>query len=369
MANKKKNSRKRYTTTRTPQEQRRRNQTIRAVLVSLGIIVIIAATLFFLVFRSGTQISIAENAIGSLLTPVQNFFTSATNGAKNFVTRWRDYDLLQDEFEALTRENQQLSLELTNSEEMQLENERLKGLLTAQDAYEALDPIYARVIARDAGQWFYTFSINRGTAHGVSSGMAVVNGDGLIGHIYEAGLNYAKVLTIIDSRSGLSCLIQRTRDNGVMRGGVAETDDSAECYVYYLPNVNNIVPGDVVITSGTDKLYPKGLQVGTVTQLSLDAGSEGNYAVVVPSVDFQHIEEVMVLRTVVETDEEGSSSHAVLLTPSPTPTATPDPNASATATPNPEATEEIWTYPQVSSGADTPDVHLETLPEDSWADS
>lgn len=367
MANKKKHTRKRYATRRTPQNQKRRNQTIRTVLVSLGILAIIAATLFFLVFRSGTQISIAENAIGSLLTPIQNAFTTVTTGAKNFVTRWRDYDLLQDEYDALSRENQQLSLELTNSEEMQIENERLKELLTAQDTYESLDPIYAKVIARDAGQWFYTFSINRGTAHGVSSGMAVVNGDGLIGHVYEAGLNYAKVLTIIDSRSGLSCLIQRTRDNGVMRGGVADDDDSAQCYVYYLPNVNNIVPGDIVITSGTDKLYPKGLKVGTVTQLSLDAGYEGNYAVVVPSVDFQHIEEVMVLRTVVETDEENGSSHAAMPTPSPTPSATPNPNASATATPNPQTTEEDWTYPQASTTAEAPDVHIESLPEDEWA--
>ena len=83
-----------------------------------------------------------------------------------------------------------------------------------------------------------------------------------MGRVYEAGLNYAKVLTIIDSRSAVSCLIERTRDNGVMRGQITEDSQSAECYVYYVQNIANVVPGDVLITSGTDSLYPKGLTVG-----------------------------------------------------------------------------------------------------------
>src|SRR5699024_8761091 len=152
------------------------------------------------------------------------------------------------------------------------------------------------------------------------TGMAVVNGDGLIGRVYETGLNYAKVLTIIDPRSSLGCLVQRTRDNGILRGGISDADDEAQCYVYYLPNVNNIMPGDEIVTSGTDQIYPKGIAVGTVTELSLDAGSEGNYAIVTPSVDFLHIEEVLVLRDVVETDSGSDNLTAV-------PTATPAPTA------------------------------------------
>ena len=84
--------------------------------------------------------------------------------------------------------------------------------------------------------------------------MAVVNGDGLVGRVYEVGVNYSKVLTIIDPRSKLGCLVQRTRDNGILAGGVSDTDDTAECTVNYLPNVNNIMPGDVIVTSGTDQI-------------------------------------------------------------------------------------------------------------------
>ena len=87
----------------------------------------------------------------------------------------------------------------------------------------------AKVIAKDSGRWFDVFSINRGTLSGVEVGMAVINEDGLIGRVYEAGLNYAKVMTIIDSRSAVACLIQRTRDNGVMKGQIsAAASDSSE---------------------------------------------------------------------------------------------------------------------------------------------
>lgn len=119
---------------------------------------------------------------------------------KNFFSNWRNYDKLQREYETLEMTNEELSLKLSGVEETEQENARLKVLLDAQDAYESLDPIYAKVIARDPGQWFDTFTINRGTTHGVTEGMSVVTGAGLVGYVYEAGLTYAKVLTIIDTR-------------------------------------------------------------------------------------------------------------------------------------------------------------------------
>ena len=184
--------------------------------------------------RGGEGVSVGENAIGSVFSPVQNAFSSATKWVRDFFQGWRDYDDLQASYDALYMENQQLSLQVQSAEEAFAENERLRTLLDAQERYETLDPIYAKVIARDPGEWFDTFSVNRGTSDGVSEGMAVVTGDGLVGHVYEVGMNYAKVLTIIDSRSAVSCLVERTRDNGVMRGQITADSETAECYVYYV---------------------------------------------------------------------------------------------------------------------------------------
>ena len=166
----------------------------------------------------------------------------------------------------------------------------------------------------------------------------------------------------------MACLLQRTRDNGVMRGQISDSDSSAECYVYYLPNVNSISPGDVVVTSGQDSLYPKGIKIGTVTALSLDAGTEGSYAIVTPSVDFQRIEEVFILRTVIETDNDSLEA-----LPTQTATyqqsATPDPNAEATPTPEPTG-EANWSRPTtVPEAVENPygNYKVGDIIEDTWA--
>ena len=369
---KKKTSGKRYSTKRNPEVRKSRFRKLRRILFTILVVLVVAATIFFLVLRSGGQISIFENAVGSLVTPVQNAFHSVTSGVKGFFTDRKSLKELQQEYDALSFENEQLRMELQSAEETLQENENLKSLLDAKDTYDSLDPIYAKVIARDAGPWFETFSVNRGSSSGVTQNMAVVNGDGLIGRVYEVGLNYAKVICIIDSRSSVACLMQRTRDNGIMRGQVTSDDDTAECFVYYLPNINSISPGDIVVTSGTDSLYPKGLKIGTVTALSLDAGSDGTYAVVTPSVDFQRIEDVFILRTVIETDTDENLPDVRTLQTTEAYGATPTPKPNAAATPTPEPTQAIdyWSRPTAipenpSDAAGS--YRIDSLFEDSWA--
>ena len=361
-----------YSSTHVNRSRKKRGSAIRRVLFSLLVLAAVAVAVSFLVLRSSNGISVFENVVGTVFRPIESAFSSAAGGVKNFFSNWRNYDKLQREYETLEMTNEELSLKLSGVEETEQENARLKVLLDAQDAYEALDPIYAKVIARDPGQWFDTFTINRGTTHGVTEGMSVVTGAGLVGYVYEAGLTYAKVLTIIDTRSAVAVLVQRTRDNGVMRGEVTEASDSAECYTYYLPNVNNIMPGDVIVTSGTDSLYPKGLTIGEVIAVSQETSSDGSYVIVSPYVDFRHVEEVLVLRTVVETQE----SLPVVATPTPAPEVTPRPSASVLpdgSTVEPDATDDgNWSYPTIEPTEPpvTPEpTMLELLSEDQWADS
>ena len=345
------------------QELRRRRLARRRVLFALAVLAAVAAIVFFLVLRNSNDISLAENGIGSLFSRAQMAVSSVTGRVRRFTERWHNYDKLEADYEALQLENQTLSLQLNAAQESVRENERLQNLLDAQSRYESLDPIYAKVIARTPGQWFETFSINRGKGDGVTQGMAVVNGDGLIGRVYEAGMNYAKVLCIIDSRSSVAVMVQSTRDNGIMRGQIADNGSRAECYVYYLPSLNSVVPGDAVITSGTDSLFPKGLHVGTVSAVAMDGGSDGSYAIVAPSVDFLHLEEVFVLREVVETDKDTALPMVNGVQSLVNSTASANPNATPTPTPKPE--EPNWNYPKATANRGL----FEALPEDAWARS
>ena len=346
---------------------------VRNILLSMLIVFVVAATVFLLVLRQGNRISVVENAIGSLVSPVQSTLSQGTGRLRSFLINQRNYGKLQAAYDELSRQNDQLTRQLAATEEMALENERLKSLLDARNNYASLDPVYARVIARDAGQWFSTFSINKGTNDGISTDMAVVTGDGLVGRVYETGLNYANVRTIIDTRSGLGCLVQRTRDEGILRGGTSSSSEEPTCTLSYLPHVNSVTPGDVVVTSGTDSVYPKGLVIGRITQVSLSAGAEGNYAIVSPNVDFLHIEEVLVLRDVVETASDSGSRDRL----DPMPTATPAPTASPSPEPEVDPNEqpvdednEIWTRRQLGDTAETPapNTRIQPLPEDNWVE-
>ncbi len=157
-----------------------------------------------------------------------------------------------------------------------------------------------------------------------------------------------------------------------MRGQLSAVSEDDSCRMYYVPSVNDIVPGDSVVSSGLDGVYPKGLVVGTVTEVSRQSDTSDQYLVVKPAADFQHLEEVLVLQTIIETDAESK-------TVVPTPTT----RAQATPTPDPKATPKLgsaslasnapngWAYP-----TSTPDpnatrepVKLNDCLEDIWASS
>ncbi len=357
---------------KAPRRTAARQSRSRAGQIAFSVLVFLAvlAVAFFIWARTQGELSVTENAVGSLLSPVQNALNSAATWMRSFAQDIRDRGAIKTQNEELTLENMTLQYRVSQLEEAERENERLKALLSAQSAYEELSPIYARVIAKDAGPWFDTFSINRGQLSGVTVGMAVVTGDGLVGRVYEAGLNYAKVMSVIDSRSSIACLIERTRDNGVLTGQLSAAGSDVLCNMYYLPTVNSVVPGDTVITSGLDGMFPKGLMVGTVAEVSRQADSAARYIVVSPLVDFNHIEEVLVLRTVIETDQE--QALPAVPTPTPRPTMTPDPNATPSPEPDetsgPSSAPDEWSYPtQIPDGVST--IHSGgTMPEDVWAE-
>lgn len=387
MATKKDTQKSKTTTSRPVSETQRRKRAlrqrrIRAAIVLVLLLALLAGALYFLLNRDEQRVSVIENGVGSIVSMVQSGVTTVVGNVRDTVTDLSHYGELKAENEQLRRENDTLTIRLQDAEQAIAENERLQMLLDAKSQYESLDPIYARVIARTPGAWFDTFSVNRGTMNNVSVGMAVITADGLVGRVYEVGLNYAKVLSIIDSRSAVSTLVERTRDNGVMRGMVTSASEVAECYVYYLPNINSIIPGDTVITSGMDTIYPKGIPVGVVTEVSRESDSTNQYVVVQPFADFAHIEEVLILREVVESD---TGSLAAVPTPTPVPVITPTPGPTAEAGADTvdenDPENQNWTRPTMPpmGGAATDEATVQpmttiapvnlAIPEDDWANN
>ncbi|MGJ4849521.1 rod shape-determining protein MreC [Bacillota bacterium Meth-B3] len=345
-----------------------------AILVTLAIV----ALAFFLVVRDAERLSVVENAVGSVLSPIQNAVSSATRYVRGLIDGARSYAQMESDLAYERQKSALLELQLSKYEAYAIENGRLRDLLDVKERLDDMQPLFAGVIAKGPGTYMETFTINRGTNDGVAVGMPVATGAGLAGRVIEVGLNYAKVLSVIDPRSSIGAMVERTRDQGQIWGRTDASTDRAECHMYYVPSVNDIIPGDVVLTGGEGSLLPKGLVVGTVASVSRQSDLADRYIVVQPAVDFLHIEEVMVLRTTVERDDQPLQP---LMTPTPQPTEAPTP------TPRPEEVRQgededqpsYWSYPTprppegaqmtpAPSPTPAPQADLGDLsPEDRWA--
>ncbi len=236
-----------------------------------------------------------ENAVGTVTTPVQSFAAEASAAITGFFQRiFKTTDADQ--------ENEQLRVKLAQYEQIenqlkdeQLENERLRALLKYAEEQQFGSYITARVIAKDQGVWFKVFTINAGRRQGVEEDMPVVNAAGLVGRVTEVGATWSKVTAILDTTSAVSVMVERTRDNGMVRG-LLKGDNSEQLELYYLPAGSDLVPGDVIVTNGMGGIFPKGIVVGTVIEVSRQsADTQAGNAILQPAADFRHIEEVMVL--------------------------------------------------------------------------
>lgn len=124
--------------------------------------------------------------------------------------------------------------------------------------------------------------------------MPVICADGLVGRVTEVGATWSKVTAMIDAETSVPVMVERTRDNCMVRGVLNTVDSEAGMELYYLPrDRTDLVPGDTVITSGIGGIYPKGIKIGSVREV-LTSDGEAN-AIISPSVDFVHIEEVFII--------------------------------------------------------------------------
>lgn len=258
-------------------------------------------------FTAGNRAAVTwmEDAINTVAQPIQRFSVRASNSIIDFferVFKTSDAD----------RENEQLKVRIAQYEIMEnelnnlrQENQRLKELLDYADTVEEYERVTAPVIGRSQGIWFNQFTVGAGRNQGVEEDMAVINGAGLVGRVTSVSANTCKVTAIIDSTSDVSVIVERTRDYGFVRGllEAGGGDDTME--LYFLPMGNDLVPGDVLVTSSADGVFPRGLSVGSVLEVSRSSeDAEDRDALVSPTVDFLRLEEVVILTHGPEEEEE-----------------------------------------------------------------
>lgn len=271
---------------------------MRRLLENKPLLIALIAVLLLLLLAAltsgGRTLTFVESTVGTVLQPVQSFASRASDSIISFMENLLNTTDADIENQKLKVYVSQLEQSLSEMDSLRAENERLKQLLSFADSTPALTYVTGSVIGRSQGIWFDTFTINLGRSQGVEKNMPVVNANGLVGHVTDVGATWSKVVAIIDSSVSVSVMVERTRDSGMVRGMLEAGNDADRLELYYLPSDSDLIPGDKIVTSGIGGIYPKGILVGEVLSVSRSGESESN-ALIQPSADFRHLEELMVV--------------------------------------------------------------------------
>ncbi len=240
------------------------------------------------------SVSIVEDITGAVLAPVQKLFSGMSLNTIGFFSYFTDLNKLRQENDELTARITALEDETREIEMYRYENKRLRTMLDFKQTLN-YSTISSEVIAKDAGTWYSTFTLDKGAADGVGINMEVTTEDGLVGHIYEVGTNWSKAISILELQNAVGCLVTRTRDIAVVEGDVLLKEEGL-LKMTYLEKDGTIMVGDKLETSGLGSIYnKKGLLIGEITEIVRDSTSILQYAVVKPSVNFEKINEVIII--------------------------------------------------------------------------
>ncbi len=223
------------------------------------------------------------NTFGSYLSGITVNFSDASSLREENAA-------LQTRVDSLTAENSKLVLD---KEELN----RLRSLLELADEYSDYETVGAHVISKDSGNWFSTFTIDKGTDDGIKVNCNVIAGSGLVGIVTAAGPNWATIRSIIDDNSNVSAMVSTTSDTCIIAGNLQLIDNGTMSLVKLTDEDNKVHVGDKVVTSNISEKFLPGILIGYISKLDNDANNLTKSGEITPVVDFKHLQEVLVIKT------------------------------------------------------------------------
>ena len=271
-----------------------------------------------------------EGLFLQLTTPIQGFLDNLTERAIGTSQAWRDLRDLRAQNRDLESLVDKLMVENVRLKEVEAQNEDLRRKLQFAETHPQYilkaAEVRGRVIGAEPNNFMSVLIIDLGTRDGIRKGMTVVTERGLAGHIHSVGRNWSKVLLIVDPSSSVSALVQGSRAPGMVSGHIGQ-----DLVMSYIPQEEQIVVGDVILTSGMGGNYPKSLMIGQVIEVQQRDIDTFKQAVIRPSVNFDKLETVLVITSFERIDVEGAIEQDT--TELPSQDATPAPEVQGTAAP------------------------------------
>lgn len=260
------------------------------VLVLMGISVLMKGTFF------------AENIFNTIVSPLQKGITAVTDGVGGFFQFLFEMNDYKEENTRLSKRVAELEREQRSAQDYKAENDRLSGLLELKENdLSNLRTTGASIIGWSTDNWFNYYTIDKGSLDGVQKKSMVLTDEGLVGHVQEVGLNWSRIVTIVDSSSSVGAKVVRTGDVALVSGDNAY-EKQGLCKMTNVNQDMQVVVGDILETSGLSSVYAPGVAIGRVKEIVTDS-TGGQFALIEPLVDFKSTRHVLVtLDTVAEQD-------------------------------------------------------------------
>lgn len=266
-------------------------------MFSRNLLILVAVGLFlainFIVITTSSREKLPVSGIERITISIVSPFQKAVTGSFGFTREiWETYFMAVRAVHENIQLRNQLSRAIeveTRNDELILENTRLKKFVNftgkVPDQYVA-----AQIIARDPSPWFKTVMIDKGAKDGLDKGSPVLVSEGIVGQLIEVAPHYSRVLLIIDRNSAVDALVQNTRVRGMVKGNSED-----KCSFVYTLRKDEVKEGEMIVSSGLDQVFPKGLRIGRIAEVTKVHSQLFQDISIETSVDFDKIEEVLVL--------------------------------------------------------------------------
>lgn len=248
-------------------------------------------------------LSFVTDGVNGPLRAIANYTVVPMQKGINTIGMWmndltQNFETLQEvraENKALQEKVDELTVQNNLLQQEKYELERLRELYALDQTYSDYKKVGAHVTANDSGNWFSSFVIDKGEKDGIAVDMNVMAGTGLVGIVTEVGPNWARVRSIIDDTSKVSAMLLSTSDNCIVTGDLKLMQDG-KIRFEQLPNNDTVIEvGAQVVTSHISSKYLPGILIGYVSEIEVDSNNLTRSGYIAPAVDFQHLQEVLVI--------------------------------------------------------------------------
>ena len=261
------------------------------LIILSSICIILMAISFFVKLPMGP----IQGFTGRLIVPFQNGITSVTFYLEDQAKQLQNMQELIAENESLKEQVDNLRNENILLQQDKFELNNLRRLYELDQEYAEYEKVGARIIAKDPGNWFHSFTIDKGEEDGLALDMNVIAGSGLVGRIIEVGPTWSIVESIIDDNVNVSGTVLSSYDKVIVSGDLMLMQEDKIAFSQLVDGDELVSIGDKIVTSSISDKYLPGILIGYITSIEVDSNNLTKSGKLTPAVDFERLDEVLVI--------------------------------------------------------------------------